>query len=169
MTRATGFAALARPSARTLILGSLPGQASLAAGQYYAHPRNGFWPILGGLFGFDPAAPYPARVAALTDAGLAVWDVCHQAVRPGSLDGAIEPGSVVPNDFASFFAAHAELRRIAFNGATAIKLYRRLVLPGLPAAWAGFELLALPSTSPAHAAMPSAEKRRRWAVLRASD
>jgi TDG/mug DNA glycosylase family protein len=154
-----GFPPIARPDARLLILGSLPGRASLAAGQYYAHPRNAFWPILGVLFGFDPAAPYEARVAALLRARVAVWDVCAAAVRPGSLDAAIAPASVRPNDFAAFFGAHRKIVRVAFNGAVAATLYRRHGLPE-----GGREIVRLPSTSPAHASLDLAAKRRAWAA-----
>ena len=68
-----GFPPIAGPDARVLILGSLPGQASLAAGEYYAHRRNLFWPILGELFGATPALPYAERLGKLTTAGLALW------------------------------------------------------------------------------------------------
>jgi len=153
-----GFPPIAHADSRLLILGSLPGRASLAAGRYYAHPRNAFWPIVGGLFGFDPAAPYETRVAALLRARVAVWDVCAAAVRPGSLDAAIAPASVRPNDFAAFFAAHPAIARVAFNGAAAATLYRRHRLPAT-----GREFVRLPSTSPAHAALDVAAKRRAWA------
>ncbi len=155
-----GFPPVAAPDARALILGSLPGQASLAARRYYAHPRNAFWPILGALLGFSADAPYEARVAALIEAKIALWDVCAAASRPGSLDSAIARDSVRPNDFAAFFAAHPKIARIGFNGAAAFDLYRR---HGLPAA--GFDFVRLPSTSPAHAAMDIAAKRRRWAAF----
>jgi hypoxanthine-DNA glycosylase len=153
-----GFPPIARADARVLILGSLPGRASLAAGQYYAHPRNAFWPIMGALFGFDPAGPYETRVAALCAARVAVWDVCAAAERPGSLDAAIAPASVRPNDFAAFFDAHPRIARVAFNGAAAAALYRRHRLPE-----AGRDFVRLPSTSPAHAALDVAAKRGIWA------
>lgn len=106
MTAVTCFPALANPGATVLILGSMPGVASLAAQQSYAHPRNHFWPIMADIAGFDPAALYAARVAALTRSGIAVWDVLQSCVRPGSQDSAIQAGTRVPNDFAAFFAAH---------------------------------------------------------------
>ncbi len=153
-----GFPPIAGPSARLLILGSLPGRASLAARQYYAHPRNAFWPILGSLLGFAPDIPYDERVAALVAARIAVWDVCAAATRPGSLDSAIVRASVKANDFAGFFHKCPGIRRVAFNGEKAETLYRRHGLPS-----AGLAFVRLPSTSPAHAGMSSAEKRRRWA------
>ena len=150
MTLVTSFLALTRPGATVLILGSMPGVASLRAQQYYAHPRNHFWPIMARIAGFDAAAPYTERVDALTGAGFAVWDVLQSCVRPGSLDSAIQAGSRVPNDFAAFFAAHPQIRTVGFNGAEAEKSFKTHVLPGLlPAAGLGYA--RLPSSSPAHA------------------
>jgi double-stranded uracil-DNA glycosylase len=116
---------------------------------------------MGELFGAARELPYPERVARLTAAGVAVWDVLHQAHRPGSLDSSIEHDSLVPNDFAAFFAAHPRLRTVAFNGGTAALLFRRHVLRTLPDA-AGFTFLTLPSTSPAHAARTRAQKLELW-------
>lgn len=149
MTTVTSFAPIEHPSARALILGSMPGVASLAAGQYYAHPRNAFWPIMAGLCGFDAELPYARRVAALKAAGIALWDVLQSCHRPGSLDAAIASESRVPNDFRAFFAAHPGIRLVAFNGAAAEKNFNALVLPHL--AIDGIRLVRLPSTSPAHA------------------
>ena len=140
------FTPLVAPGARVLILGNMPGVRSLQDQQYYAHPRNAFWPITAELYGFDAAAPYPERVAALTGAGVAVWDVLRSCRRVGSLDAAVEPDSMTANDFGAFFADHPTIARICFNGAAAEKNYRRLVaLPHPPG-------LRLPSTSPAHTA-----------------
>lgn len=140
-------------------MGSLPGRASLAAGRYYAHPRNAFWPILAAVLGFDAAAPYERRVAALERAGIAVWDVCRAAERPGSLDSAIARDSVRPNDFKTLLAAHPSLEAVLLNGGTAASLFGKLVVPTLTACP---PRRALPSTSPAHAGMTFAEKSRRW-------
>ncbi|MBS0395831.1 MAG: DNA-deoxyinosine glycosylase, partial [Proteobacteria bacterium] len=129
---ATGFPPIARRDARVLVLGSLPGQESLRRRQYYAQPRNAFWPIMGELVGAAPALPYPRRARRLAASGIALWDVCAAAFRPGSLDAAIEPGSVVANDFAAFFRRHPRIRLVCFNGRTAATLYRRRVLPDLP-------------------------------------
>jgi TDG/mug DNA glycosylase family protein len=150
MTAVSSFAPLSRPSATVLILGSMPGVASLMAQQYYAHPRNHFWPIMARIVGFDAAVPYAERVEALINADIAVWDVLQSCVRPGSLDSAIQKGTRVPNDFAAFFAAHPAIRLVGFNGAEAEKSFNTQVLPGLEAT-AGLHLLRLPSTSPAHA------------------
>jgi hypoxanthine-DNA glycosylase len=156
--QATGFPPVAARDARLLILGSLPGALSLARGEYYAQPRNAFWPIMGRLVGAAPELPYAERLDRLRAAGIALWDVCASGFRPGSLDAAIRRDSVVPNDFAVFFRAHPGIGAVCFNGATAADLFTRLVKPAPPT----LALTTLPSTSPAHAAMPLAEKLRRW-------
>jgi hypoxanthine-DNA glycosylase len=165
MPLSRGFAPLAGTQVRLVVLGSLPGRASLAAGQYYAQPRNAFWLLMGELFDAGPAQSYPARVAALTAHGIAVWDVCAAARREGSLDAAIDRDSVCVNDFSAFFAAHPGVQHVAFNGQAAAELYRRGVLPGLSARWAALPRETLPSTSPAHATLSFAEKLQRWRVL----
>jgi len=154
------FPPIAAPDARVLILGSMPGVASLTAQRYYAHPQNRFWPIMGELLGFDPALPYAARCTRLTAAGIAVWDVLQSCVRPGSLDADIDAASSVPNDFANFFTAHPQIRSVCFNGGTAKALFRRHVLPGL--GMPELSYTSLPSTSPAHAGMRPAEKLQVW-------
>lgn len=161
------FAPLADATARVLILGSMPGAASLRAGQYYAHPRNAFWPLMGDLFGADAALPYAARVRRLQDAGIALWDVLAVCARSGSLDAAIDTRSVIANDLVSFFARHPGISHVFFNGATAESCFQRHVQPTLEAH--AFRLRRLPSTSPAHAAMTYAQKRAAWqAVARAA-
>jgi double-stranded uracil-DNA glycosylase len=160
--QATGFAPVAAADARVLILGSLPGAVSLARGEYYAQPRNAFWPVMGAFVGAAPSLPYARRLERLTTNGIALWDVCASGFRPGSLDSAIALSSVVPNDFAAFFRDHPGIGLVCCNGGTAAELFRRLVLPGLPAEARAVRRLVLPSTSPAHAAMPFAEKLRRW-------
>jgi len=158
------FPPLADGDSHTLILGSMPGEASLRAQQYYAHPRNGFWPILGTLLGFDARAPYPERVAALQGAGIALWDVLHCCQRAGSLDTAIENDSMIANDFALFFAQHPRIRRVFFNGAKAESVFMKTVRPGLGASCA-LQFARLPSTSPAHAAMSLGAKIAAWAAV----
>ena len=135
---------------RVLVLGSMPGSASLRGAQYYAHPRNRFWPVMGALCGFDPEAPYEARFDALRRAGVGVWDVIGRCERPGSLDAAIVRGSEVPNAIGDWLAAHPEVAAIALNGGKAADAFRRHVRPTLADPLP--TLLALPSTSPAHAA-----------------
>jgi hypoxanthine-DNA glycosylase len=157
---ARSFPAIAGADARILILGSMPGQASLAAQAYYAHPRNAFWPIMGALFGFAPDAPYRERTDALRAAGVALWDVLATCIRPGSLDSAIRLESVAINDFPGFFRSHQAVRHVFFNGTAAESLFRRRALPAL----AGIQvnLTRLPSTSPAHAGLSFAAKLAAW-------
>lgn len=157
-----GFAPVADPHARILVLGSLPGARSLQLQQYYGLPRNAFWQIIAALTGVAADADYATRLAALQRHGIALWDVIATAHRRGSLDAAIDRKSLVVNDFKSFFGAHPRIERICCNGATAAALYRRRVLPTLPAPVAALPLITLPSTSPAHAALDIAAKRARW-------
>lgn len=163
MVHLASFPPVAAPDARILILGSMPGQASLNAGRYYAHPRNDFWPIMGELFGFSPDSPYPQRLQALQAAGIALWDVIAACERSGSLDADIVPDSIRANDFSAFFAVHREIRDVFFNGAAAEQAFRRHVLPRLPVA--GLSFRRLPSTSPAHAAQGYAQKLAAWSVI----
>ena len=160
-----GFPPIADAHARVLILGSLPGQVSLQRQQYYALPQNAFWKIMGRLFGAGPELPYEKRAQRLVQNGIALWDVCAAAQRPGSLDASIVHASVVPNDLTSFIESHPDIGLICFNGGKAAELYRRLVLPGLPATVAAIRTETLPSTSPAHAAMSFEEKLTRWAAV----
>lgn len=161
----TCFPPIANAHARVLILGSLPGQVSLQRQQYYAHPHNAFWKIMERLFGAGPELRYTERAQRLMQNGIALWDVCAAAQRPGSLDAAIIHSSVVPNDFAAFIASHPGIGLICFNGGKAAALYRRRVLPGLPATLRAIRYETLPSTSPAHAAMSFEEKLKRWAAV----
>jgi hypoxanthine-DNA glycosylase len=159
--RLHGFPPIANSKARVLVLGSMPGIASLAAGEYYAHPRNPFWRIMGEICGFDPAAPYARRTAALRRAGIALWDVVGSCVREGSLDSSIEENSIRANDFAAFLRAHARIRTVCFNGRKAESAWRRHVLGKLPSG-SKLEYRLLPSTSPAHAGMGYLQKLRVW-------
>jgi double-stranded uracil-DNA glycosylase len=153
------FPPIATTQARVLVLGTMPGKASLLAQQYYAHPRNGFWPIMGAVLGFDAQAPYVERAASLNACGVALWDVLQSCVRSSSLDSDIDASSIVVNDFASFLAAHPHIHSVCFNGATAETLYRR------HATGPALATLRLPSTSPAHAAMSLAAKTDAWRQL----
>jgi hypoxanthine-DNA glycosylase len=156
------FPPIAGPRARVLILGSIPGIASLQAGQYYAHPRNQFWRILGELLGFDPVAAYADKTQALQDVGIALWDVVKACHRPGSLDANIDKQSIVANDFAGFLQSHPGIEQIFFNGATAEHTFQRLVRPNLQS---GLKLQRLPSTSPANAGQSYQQKLESWRVV----
>lgn len=149
-----GLAPVAGRGARLLVLGSFPGAASLAAQQYYGHPRNHFWPILAALWGMDlPALPYRRRVAALSRHGLALWDVYAACRREGSLDSAIE--DAVPNDLAGLVAHLPGLRAIAHNGGESARAMRVTRTLGVP-------VLRLPSTSPANARWSFERKLAAW-------
>jgi hypoxanthine-DNA glycosylase len=159
---ARGFPPVIDAGARVLVLGSLPGRASLEAQQYYAQPQNAFWRIMGALVGAGPEVGYRLRLARLKSASVALWDVLAAAHRAGSLDAAIVRETAIVNDFVSLFERNRHIELVCFNGRTAEALYRRRVLPSLPARFAGVPLHALPSTSPAHAGMPFAVKLERW-------
>ena len=158
----SGFDAVAGPDARVLILGSLPGPASLERREYYAQPRNAFWRIMSELVGAEPTLPYPERLQILINARIALWDVCARAARAGGLDAAIQLESVEANDIPGFLGSHRAIRLICFNGAKAAELFRRCVEPEFRPGACAIPRLILPSTSPAHAAMRFEEKLRRW-------
>ena len=160
LSRSCGFGPIAPPDARVLILGSLPGQVSLARGEYYAHSRNAFWAIMEHLFGVSRQSPYTDRVQRLQMRGIALWDVCASAYRPGSLDSSLS--AEIPNDFESFLAHYGDLKLIAFNGAKAAKLFHQRIVPNLPPPLAAIRRMVLPSTSPAHAGMPFEGKLQQW-------
>lgn len=163
--RLQGFPPVVDDDARVLILGSFPSALSLAAHQYYANPRNAFWPITGELFGFEPSASYEKRLAALRSHGIALWDVLHRCRRAGSADSAIDPKSLVVNDFAKLFADYPSIVRVYFNGAKAAELYRRLADPADSADPAErVDYRRLPSTSPAHV-MPPGAKLAAWQAI----
>ncbi|MDO8208570.1 MAG: DNA-deoxyinosine glycosylase, partial [Gallionella sp.] len=146
-------------NARVLILGSIPGKESLRLGQYYAHKRNTFWTIMGKLIGAAPELPYESRTRILKSAGIALWDVLASCRRSSSMDSDIEEAT--PNDFHSFFLAHPHITHVYFNGAMAEKCYQKHVqLETLP-----LHYQRLPSTSPAHAAMPYVQKLQAWQVV----
>ena len=161
----TAFPPVLGDQPRLLILGSMPGEASLRLGRYYGHGRNAFWPIMSRLLALPADADYGARTQALREHGIALWDVIAACVRTGSLDSNIQPHSIRVNAFGPLFDAHPSIRCIAFNGATAEREYRRRVLPGLPAAQQSIERIRLPSTSPAHAGMSLDAKLAVWRIL----
>ncbi len=163
-----GFSPVTASSARVLVLGSLPGRVSLEMRQYYAQPRNAFWKLMGRLYNFEPEAPYAKRLGVLKKSRVALWDVCASAARVGSLDAAIITHSVVVNDIAGFLREHKQVHTVCFNGQKAAALFTRFVLPTLASNKLNYVLL--PSSSPAHAAMPFSIKLRNWtSVRRASE
>jgi hypoxanthine-DNA glycosylase len=154
-----GLPPLARKDARLFILGSLPGDASLSARRYYAHPRNGFWRLVGEVVGEDlQNLDYEQRIERLQANRIGLWDVVERAERRGSLDQAIRGAG--HNPIADYLSGFPHLEAVAFNGSAAAVIGRRL-LSGVD----GLSLLALPSSSPANTSA-FAEKARAWAELR---
>ena len=159
MSRKAGFDPVVDANTRLLILGSLPGDASLRAAQYYGHPQNAFWRLIGGVIGRDLAAlAYDHRLAALKAARIGLWDVIASAERPGSLDAAIRAPEAA--DLRGLVATLPALRAVAFNGGKAAKLGRAVLADRSE----GVALIDLPSSSPAHA-RPFEEKVAAWAAL----
>lgn len=154
------FSPVAAPGAHTLVLGSMPGKISLQHQQYYAHPRNAFWPIMSSILGFDPQLEYAQRLGMLTAKGYALWDVMQHCERESSLDADIVETSIVANDFAGLFRQYPTIRRVFFNGGKAEQSFKRYVLDDV--AELGLAYRRLPSTSPAHAAVSFEEKFLLW-------
>ena len=163
---ATGFAPIAAPDARILILGSLPSQLSLKKQEYYGNPQNAFWRVMGELFSAGPDQSYTKRANTLRQNSIAVWDVLRSSVRPGSMDADIEMSTATPNDFPAFFDAHQSIELVCFNGKKARELYERLVAPQLSGNIGQLEYKSMPSTSPAYASMSFEEKVRQWSLVR---
>lgn len=155
-----GFPPIADVSARILILGSMPSVKSLEYSEYYGHPQNAFWFIMGSLFGFDRHDPYAERCRIIKENGIAVWDVIATCERPGSLDADIKAETVQVNDFEAFLKQHQHIKTICFNGGAAEQTFKRhchALYKNSAYRW-----LRLPSTSPAHASMRRAEKISVW-------
>jgi hypoxanthine-DNA glycosylase len=156
------FAPVVDRHTHVLVLGSLPGEASLAQGQYYAHRQNRFWVLAGDLIERDLASmAYEARLQTLLEHRIGLWDVVAQAHRTGSLDSRIREHA--SNDLVALIETLPNLRAIAFNGGTAAKIGVR----ALGERAGQYRVFKLPSSSPAHASMPYAAKQRAWAQLRA--
>jgi double-stranded uracil-DNA glycosylase len=153
------FPPIVGAQARVLVLGTLPGEESLRRGEYYAHPRNLFWPIIFALFGEPLALNYPERLAFLAAHRIAVWDVCEVGERERSADTTIRLER--PNAIDRLLDQHPLIRAVAFNGTTARRLYHRHF-----SRREALSYLALPSTSPAHATIDFPAKLARWTVLR---
>lgn len=170
-SKASSFAPVAGKNPRVLILGSIPGQASLNAVQYYAHPRNAFWPIALAAIKTTPldyaaanTMAYADRLQCLTDSGIALWDVLASCHRPGSLDSRIERTSEIVNPITTWLSATPSVKRVCFNGKTAATIFKRHCYIGgkPPEPVASIEFMTLPSTSPAHASMNLADKAMAW-------
>ncbi len=160
MPEKRSFPPIVTPETRLLLLGSLPGDRSLAAQRYYAHPQNQFWRLMSGVLGHDLVAlGYEARLAALSAAHIGLWDVVASARREGSTDAAIRDH--IGNDLPALVATLPHLRAIGFNGATAFR-HGSKQLEGVT----DVALIALPSSSPLHT-VGAAAKQPAWDALRA--
>lgn len=176
MSYVHSFPPIAAADSRVLILGTMPGKESLRQQQYYAHSRNAFWKIVGEIFDFsgipdfNDESSYDARASSLSAAGVALWDVLKLCTRESSLDSDIDPDTIEFNDFAAFFASHPHIHKVYFNGAKAEEFYRKYEeefyrerVDERP----DIKGVRLPSTSPANAAIPFAEKLHAWRVVAA--
>ncbi|RAU17696.1 DNA-deoxyinosine glycosylase [Nitrincola tibetensis] len=165
--RVSSFAPVVDERARVLILGSMPGIASLSAQEYYAHPRNAFWPIMGTLFQFDVTLGYSARLEKLKASGVALWDVLQQCERDGSLDSSIVTSSQQLNSFAAFFQAYPGIQAVFCNGNKAYQEFTREAqrLKTEDSRFEALHIQSLPSTSPAHASMTFEKKLIEWRSL----
>lgn len=152
------FPPISNPDAQILILGTMPGEQSLAANQYYGHPRNTFWKILFNLLDNPFSNDYQLRKNILLENRIALWDVLEACVRPGSLDSAIE--QEVANDFNSFLKTHPNITHIYFNGQKAAAFFKKYVKLE-----SEYHLTTLPSTSPAHAGKSFEAKLKDWSVI----
>ncbi len=162
MQQQYGFPPIIDNNPTVLILGSMPGIKSLQEQQYYAHPRNAFWPIMSALFDIKLHLPYQQRCQILCQQGIAVWDVLKSCQRKGSLDSAIENESIEANDFNQLLTDYTSIKHIYFNGGASEQLFKRHVLKTLQKSAAIKTMLKLPSTSPAHAAMTLEQKTQVW-------
>ena len=160
MTAVSSFAPIEGDFARVLILGSMPGVASLTAGNYYAHPQNSFWKIMQEILGMPAATDYEDRVEALKRSNIALWDVLESCIRTGSMDAAIDMDSAKVNDIKALLQRHPSINVICFNGSTAEKVFKKRVLPSLGDF--SVKYIRLPSTSPAHASMSFENKVMAW-------
>lgn len=158
----TGLAPILGARPRILLLGSMPGAASLLEQRYYAHPRNLFWPFMQQLFGISLELTYQQRCQLLTTQGIALWDVIAHCERPGSLDSAIKRSSVICNAIPQLLEAQPQLRKICFNGGKAAEEFKRHLLP-LIKERTDIEYFQLPSSSPAHASQSKEAKLELWA------
>jgi hypoxanthine-DNA glycosylase len=166
MTKLKGFPPIASKNAEVLILGSMPSETSLLKQQYYGHPRNAFWPIMGALFAALPELAYDQRKAILMKKKIAVWDVLKTCNRPGSMDASIEMNSIETNDFTAFFVSQPSLKNVFFNGGKAENVYKKHIEPELLGCFDYIHYQRLPSTSPAFASMSLQQKITAWQILK---
>ena len=161
----TVFSPIAAHDAEILILGSIPSVKSLEQKQYYGHPRNAFWGIMGDLFGFDKNLDYEKRTELLIKNKIALWDVLKGCERQGSLDSAIKAESIAPNDFVTFFKNYNFIKRVFFNGTKAESEFKKRVLPEISKKYQEMQYKRLSSTSPAMASLSFDAKVIEWNVV----
>ena len=147
---------------RILILGSMPGRVSLSETRYYAHPRNGFWHIMGRICGAEFTLDYNRRLEILLANGIGLWDVIASCTRTTSLDTDINDDSIITNDFRRLLTSHSSIARIFFNGSKAEQTFKRYVSPSLTGMLDHIRLQRLISTSPANARYTLEEKIEIW-------
>ncbi len=161
-SRINSFPPVIGENPHTLILGSMPGKASLEAQQYYAWPHNAFWPIMAGFYGFDVSLEYSLRLQRLASNGILLWDVLKQCERSGSsLDSAIDPLTEIPNDIPRLLSAQPTIHTLCFNGGKAWSSFRRHLLAQISDPQS-YQFHQLPSTSPANARMNYEQKYAAW-------
>jgi hypoxanthine-DNA glycosylase len=163
--RSVGFPPIANLNALVLVLGSMPSVASLAKREYYGHPRNAFWPIMGQLFGAGPELPYTERTQIVRAQRVAIWDVLAECRRAGSLDSAIVAPSETANDFVDFLNQHRQIHAVFFNGGKAESAFRQHALADVEELKRPISYQRLPSTSPAHAGRRFDEKLAAWRAI----
>jgi TDG/mug DNA glycosylase family protein len=151
------FPPILEGSPEIMILGTMPGGKSLELGQYYSHPQNQFWRLMGDIYGAARELPYAERIKTLTDNRVAVWDVLKTCVRAGSMDANIK--NPIANNFNIFFSGYPSIKVVVFDSGTAANFYKRLVAP---TATFRMEYRRVPSPSPAHARLRYEEKLTLW-------
>lgn len=165
MSHAVGFEPVAQGDARVLILGSMPGQQSLARQEYYGNAQNSFWRIMQTLFNAPAKQSYESNRAMLIRHRIALWDVIDSCSRPGSLDSSIVAKTIVANNFARFFAGHPHIATVFFNGARAAEEFRKRVLPDVSESYPKIQYVRLLSTSPANARYSYEQKLANWSYV----
>jgi hypoxanthine-DNA glycosylase len=168
--RIVGFEPVVAERTRILVVGSMPGKDSLRRGEYYAHPRNRFWPMVEAVFGIPSTLPYDERLRSLKDSGIGLWDALESCERQGSLDADILKQSEVYNGFALFLRTYGRIGTICCNGVKAYELFSKRILPRLENSIAErLAIFRLPSTSPANASYLYEDIVRAWSSVLLGD
>ena len=162
----TGFKPIIDGKPKILILGSMPGEASLQQSQYYANPRNLFWEIVATHLNFEPTITYEKKIKQLIENKIALWDVIGSCQRQGSLDSSIRSSSIKVNNFQKLFTSFPSIRHVFFNGTKARTEFHKRVIPELGELYSKLDLVLLPSTSPANASISRDEKMTQWSKLK---